>query len=161
MNPSFFVELSSTRHRVSVEFPFKLLRCRIDLELTLLAGLRVSQPCPSVSQLPAALRRPQRKQAPGFLRMHLADFGDLCRFQGPPALCVCVAAACGALATSQTRPWNFGACILRLLAIFVDIRPPTALGVCVAAACGASATSVKTLPWILVHVSCGLVNCQL
>jgi len=30
----------------------------------------VSQPCASVSQLPAALRRPQKKHAPGFWNMH-------------------------------------------------------------------------------------------
>jgi hypothetical protein len=51
-----------------------------------------------------------------------------CRFQGLPAGCVCVAAACGASATSEkTRPWNFGAYILWILSIlsnFVDFRVP-------------------------------------
>ena len=42
------------------------------------------------------------------------------RFQGLPAGCVCVVAACGASATSEkTRPWIFGACILWILSIFV------------------------------------------
>ena len=83
--------------------------------------------------LPAALRRPQKKHAPGILEhvscvfcrflsisakcywlfMICSDLNCFCRFEGLPAGCVCVVAACGASATSdKTRPWNFGACIL-------------------------------------------------
>ena len=55
-------------------------------------------------------------------------FLEICvfhRFQSLPALCVCVAAACGASATSEkTRPWNFGVCILRILSFLTISGPP-------------------------------------
>ena len=51
------------------------------------------------------------------------NFVKMSGFRVPPALCVCVAAACGASATSEkTRPWNSGVCILCILSIFVDFR---------------------------------------
>ena len=92
---------------------------------TFVAGFRVSQPCASVSELPAALRRPQKKHAPGFLECVSCGFCHFNDLRAPQALCVCVAAACGASATSKkTHPWNFGACILWMLSIFVDFRVP-------------------------------------
>ena len=50
-------------------------------------GFMVSQPCASVSQLPAALRRPQKKHAPGFVEhvsFPLASFGCLWSAFGAP-----------------------------------------------------------------------------
>ena len=74
----------------------------------------------------------------------------VCRFHGLPALCVCVAAACGALATSEkSTPLIFWSMHLADFVIFNDFRAPKALCGCVAAACGASASSKKTRPWIL------------
>ena len=73
----------------------------------------------------------------------------LCRFQGPPALCVCVRAACGAAATSEnTHTLEFGSMYLVEFVICLRFQNPKALWVCVAPACGASATSEKTRPWI-------------
>jgi len=46
------------------------------LKMFLFHGFRVSQPCASVSQLPAALRRPQKKHVPGFWSMYLVDLDD-------------------------------------------------------------------------------------
>jgi len=42
-------------------------------KFTFVVGFMVSQPCASVSELPAALRRPQKKHAPGFWNMHFVD----------------------------------------------------------------------------------------
>jgi len=48
-----------------------------------------------------------------------------CQFHGLPALCVCVAAASGASATSEeTHHCIVGACILWNLSIFIDFRVP-------------------------------------
>ena len=47
------------------------------LTLVFVAGFKVPQPFASVSQLPAALRRPQKKHAPGFLEHVSCGF---CRF---------------------------------------------------------------------------------
>ena len=63
-----------------------------------------------------------------------------CRFHSLPALCICVAAACGTSATSEKRhPWSF-----EVSCGFVHVcrfQGQPALCVCVAAACSASATS--------------------
>jgi len=46
-----------------------------------------------------------------------------CRFHGLPALCVCVAAACGASATSEkARLWIFLVCSLWMMSFFNDFR---------------------------------------
>jgi len=43
-------------------------------KFTFFVGSMVSQPCASVSELPAVLRRPQKKHAPSFWNMHFVDF---------------------------------------------------------------------------------------
>ena len=75
-----------------------------------------------VSQLPAALRLPQKKHAPGFWSMYLADvviFNDF-SFQSPLRLCRSCLRRFGSL--KKTRSWIAGACILWMLLIFVDFR---------------------------------------
>ena len=47
-------------------------------------GFKVSQPCASVSQLPAALRRPQKKHAPGILEHVSCGFCHFLTISGPP-----------------------------------------------------------------------------
>ena len=76
--------------------------------------------------MPAALRRPQKKHAPGFLE-HVPCV--LCRFvllvspllrNNKNKLGVPNQRACGASPTPEkTRPWIFGAGILCILLIFV------------------------------------------
>jgi len=86
---------------------------------------RVSEPCASVSELLVALRWPQKNTPLEFWSMYLVDFVDFCRFRGPLALCVCVAAACGASATSEkTLPWIFGTCIVDFVD-FLSISGPS------------------------------------
>ena len=41
------------------------------------------QPCASVSQLPAALRLPQKKRAPGFLNTYIVNLVDFHGFEVP------------------------------------------------------------------------------
>ena len=102
------------------------------LEIYFFAVSSVSQQGASVSQLPAALRRPQNNTPRDFWSRYLVDLGDgtagnqLCRhqtklkqreiscsitsqnhFQKLPAGCVCVAAACGASATSEKHAPGF------------------------------------------------------
>ena len=85
--------------------------------------------------LPAALRRPQKKHAPGILEhvscvlcrllLIFVDFYYFLLVLGSPSPVRLVVAACGASATSEkTRPWIFGTCILWMLSIFVDFRSP-------------------------------------
>ena len=76
-----------------------------------LVDFRAPKPFVSVSALPAALRRPQKKTRSGFFEHVYCQFSwfssivvDVHRFYffpGPQALCVCVGAACGASATSD------------------------------------------------------------
>ena len=77
---------------------------------------------------PSCLRRfgDLRKNTPrDFWSMYLVDFVFCCQFQPPQALCVCVAAACGAsVTTEKTCPWIFGAWILCILSFAVDFRVP-------------------------------------
>jgi len=66
-----------------------------------------------------------RKTNLDFWSMSLVDFAICYRFQPPPALCVCVAAACAASATSvKTRPGILLHVSCQLLSIFVDFRVP-------------------------------------
>ena len=99
-----------------------------------------------------------------------SKFRQNVRFQSLPAGSVCVAAACGASATSEkTRPWISGACILCILSIFVYF-----CGLCMIVSVfvgfrvsqqGASVwwlpaalqrPQKKHAPGILKHVSCGV-----
>jgi len=50
---------------------------------TFFVGFMVSQPCASVSQLPGALRRPQKKHTPGFLEYVSCGFCHLLMISGP------------------------------------------------------------------------------
>jgi len=52
----------------------------VEWKFTFFAGFRVSQQGVSVSELPAALRRPQKKHAPGFWNMEFVDFVIFKRF---------------------------------------------------------------------------------
>jgi len=53
--------------------------------------------------------------------LHLFLF---CCFQGLPAGCVCVRAACGASATSEKKtPLDFGTCVLWMLWFLSDFKP--------------------------------------
>jgi len=102
------VDFSLYFGRILVDCSFNFLKCCVYLELTLLVGFRVSQPCASVSQLPAALRRPKNTPL-DLLSMYLVNFVTRCRFQPPlqQAPCVCVAAACSTSATSENTPLYF------------------------------------------------------
>ena len=53
------------------------------VKLVFFAGFRVSQPCASVWWLPAALRRPQKKHAPGFLEHASCGFCNVLTISGP------------------------------------------------------------------------------
>ena len=52
----------------------------VDYKHTYVYRFQVSQPCASVSELPAALRRPQKKHALEFWSMYLVDVVDFCQF---------------------------------------------------------------------------------
>ena len=45
--------------------------------------MNTCQPCASVSQLPAALRLPQKKRAPGFLNTYIVNLVDVHGFEVP------------------------------------------------------------------------------
>ena len=63
----------------------------------------------------------------GFWNMSNMSAGNsfFCWFQGLPALCVCVRAACGALATSKKNtPLHLGTCILWMLWFLSDFKVP-------------------------------------
>jgi len=103
------------------DFNFEILKSRYVCKMSnmpaiysytcvLFTGFKVSQPCASVSQLPAALRRPQKKHTPlDFGSMYLAEFVILNNFRGPQALGGCVAAAsCASAPSTKTCPWIVG-----------------------------------------------------
>ena len=70
-------KMSILRFRKIVIFE-KCRDCRLIIDS--FTGFKVPPSCASVSQLPAALRRPQKKHALEFWSMYLVDFVDFCRF---------------------------------------------------------------------------------
>ena len=81
-------------------------------------------------------------------------FAFVCRFQGPPALCVCVAAACGASAPSEkTLPWIFGVCILWILSFFHDFRAPKPFAAVSQLPAALRLPQKKHAPGFLEHIS--------
>jgi len=66
----------------------------------------------------------RKKHAPEYWSMYLADVVIFNDFRAPQALCGCVAAACGASATStNTHTWIFGICILWILSFLTILGP--------------------------------------
>ena len=111
-----------------------------------MSGFRVSQQGASVWWLPAALRRPQKKQAPGFVEHVPCVFWRFWLL-----LAWCAQSAClrrfGDL--RKSTPLEFWSMCLVDFVMFNDFRAPQTLCGCVAAACGASAPSEKTHSWIV------------
>ena len=92
MDFSIFVEISSNCHRNFVECVFNFLKFSPNFVEILSTFVKTT-----------------------------SEIRQNVRFRGPPRAVRLVVAACGASATSEkTRPWNFGACILCILSIFVD-----------------------------------------
>ena len=63
----------------------KRRNCR--LEVTIFYPFQVSQPCASVAELPAALRRPQKKHVLDFVSMYFICVVTCSRFQCPLVFC--------------------------------------------------------------------------
>ena len=86
-------------------------------------------------------------------------FLEICvfhRFQSLPALCVCVAAACGASAPSEkTRPWSFGVCILRILSFLTISGPPKPFAAVSQLPAALRLPQKKHAPGFWEHASCG------
>ena len=128
------------------------------LKSVFFAGFAPSpQPFASVSQLPAALRLPQKKHAPGFLEYVTCGFYHFFNdFRLPQALCGCVAAACGASAPSeQNTPLDFWSMYLADFVIFNDFRAPKPFAAVSQLPAALRLPKKKHAPGILEHVSCG------
>ena len=96
--------------------------------------------------LPAALRRPQKNHAPGFLEHVPCVF---CRFSLLSAWCAHSACLRRFADLRKTTPLDFWSMYPVYLANFRYFQP----GAPTQPACGASPTSEKTPPGILEHVS--------
>ncbi len=81
----------------------------------------------------------------------------LCRFQGPPALCGCVAAACGASVTSEKNtPLDFVEYVSCGFSQFLTIsRPPKPCSSVSQLPAALRRPQKKHAPGFLEHVSCG------
>ena len=102
------------------------VRAACGASATIFVDFRAPQTCASVFQLPAALRRPQRKQALDFWSMYPVDFVILLSISASPKPCASVSQLPAALRRPQKKdaPGFCWVCILCMLSFFVDFRVP-------------------------------------
>ena len=125
------VEISSNAHQIPSKFRRNFVNCvfqflKFRRNFVQMSGFRVSQQGASVWWLPAALRRPQKKHAPGILEdvscvfcrclLMFYDCKCFCRFWGLPPGCL---RRFGDL--RKNTPWISGACILCVFLSFLTI----------------------------------------